>query len=376
MRKILIVVGTRPNFIKITRFKSENHLLGKPFDIRIVHTGQHYDDKMASVFFDQFELTPDYFLNIPSGSPSMQMAEIMLRLEKTILEFNPDLVMVPGDVNSTFAAALTCNKMNVKLAHLESGLRSFDRTMPEEFNRVLTDEVSDYFFVTEHSGMKHLEKEGKKMNHAFLVGNTMIDTMVAFDHKIQQNKIMSELNLLPSGYVLMTMHRPATVDSSDGLKKLIEVIGQITDRYQVVFPVHPRTMKRMSEFGLLPAVESNRRLVITEPLDYFAFQKLIIQAAFVLTDSGGIQEETTFRKIPCLTLRPNTERPCTVETGTNELIPFDYEIIRSKVNQIAEGKYKKGAIPPLWDGKSTKRILEHCLEIIPEKTFKKAFIPK
>ena len=212
MVKILIVVGTRPNFIKITQFKKVNAALGNPFDIKIVHTGQHYDDKMANVFFEQFELEPDFWLEIPAGSPNNQMAEIMLRLEKVILEFEPSLVMVPGDVNSTFAAALTCNKMNVKIAHIESGLRSYDRTMPEEINSILTDEITDYFFITEQSGYDILLKDGKKKEQLFFVGNTMIDTLVAFENKIKKDTVLEKLGLKPKEYVLMTMHRPATVD--------------------------------------------------------------------------------------------------------------------------------------------------------------------
>lgn len=360
MVKILIVVGTRPNFIKITQFKKVNAALGNPFDIKIVHTGQHYDDKMANVFFEQFELEPDYWLEIPAGSPNNQMAEIMLRLEKVILEFEPSLVMVPGDVNSTFAAALTCNKMNVKIAHIESGLRSYDRTMPEEINRILTDEITDYFFITEQSGYDILLNDGKKKEQLFMVGNTMIDTLVAFEEKIKKDNILEKLNLKPKEYVLMTMHRPATVDHHEGLSKLIDILEFVTQTYSVVFPIHPRTMHRLEKFGLKEKIGSLKKLILTEPLDYFSFQKLTADCKMVLTDSGGIQEETTFRQVPCLTLRANTERPSTVTIGSNELIPFDLDVIRNKIDSIKNGTYKKGNIPPLWDGNSTKRILELC----------------
>lgn len=363
-KKLLIVVGTRPNFIKVTCFKKENLLLGEPFDIKILHTGQHYDDKMANVFFEQFELTPDFFLNIPAASANTQMAEIMLRLEKIILQEKPDLVLVPGDVNSTFAAALTCNKMGVKIAHIESGLRSFDRTMPEEFNRILTDEVTDYFFVTEPSGRKHLIKEGKPENRIFFSGNTMIDSMVAFKHKIDQSEILNSLGLNTSEYALMTMHRPATVDHAEGLKKLLETLTVITGQLKVVFPVHPRTVQNLKNFALFDEFKNLQGLILTEPQDYFAFQKLIANCRFVITDSGGIQEETTFLRIPCLTLRPNTERPVTVDTGTNELVPFDISIITKKIDEIMSGRFKKGEIPEFWDGKSTKRILEFCKTVL------------
>ncbi len=368
MKRILIVVGTRPNFIKITQFKKINHQMGLPFDIKIVHTGQHYDSKMADIFFDQFELTPDFWLNIPAGSPNSQMAEIMLRLEKVMQEYKPDLLMVVGDVNSTFAAALTANKMNTKIAHIESGLRSNDRTMPEEINRILTDVITDYFFITEDSGQENLILEGKKPQQMFFVGNTMIDTLVAFDHKIQQSDILSKLNISSKEFVLMTMHRPATVDFKEGLKKLFDIIRLITKNHKLVFPIHPRTMHRIEEFGMQNEIKNNDKLILTEPLDYFAFQKLIHDCAYIVTDSGGIQEESTFRRIPCLTLRANTERPSTVEIGSNELMPFDIHAISKKINSITNGKYKKGAIPPLWDGKSTQRILKHCINILDVKT--------
>jgi len=367
MVKILIVVGTRPNFIKITQFKKVNAALGNPFDIKIVHTGQHYDDKMAAVFFEQFELEPDFWLEIPAGSPNNQMAEIMLRLERVMLEYQPSLVMVPGDVNSTFAAALTCNKMNVKIAHIESGLRSRDRSMPEEINRILTDEITDYFYITEQSGYDNLLKEGKKKEQIFFVGNTMIDTLVAFEDKIKQDNVLNKLKLTPKEYVLMTMHRPATVDHHEGLNRLIDIIEFVCRTYSVVFPIHPRTMHRLEKFGLKERISSLKKLILTEPLDYFSFQKLTADCKLVLTDSGGIQEETTFRQVPCLTLRANTERPSTVTLGSNELIPFDLEIIRGKIEMIKNGTYKKGNIPPYWDGAATRRILESCRIIFAEE---------
>lgn len=370
MIKILIIVGTRPNFIKITQFKKINTLLGNPFHIKVVHTGQHYDDKMAAVFFEQFELEPDFWLNIPSGSPNEQMAEIMLRLENVVQEYEPSLVMVVGDVNSTFAAALTCNKMNVRLAHIESGLRSHDRTMPEEINRILTDEITDYFFITEQSGYDNLIKEGKKKEQLFFVGNTMIDTLVAFENKIQKETVLEKFGLKPKEFVLMTMHRPATVDHHEGLTRLIEIIDFVCQSYKVVFPIHPRTMNKLESFGLKDKIHSLKKLILTEPLDYFSFQKLTADCKLVLTDSGGIQEETTFRQIPCLTLRANTERPSTVIIGTNELIPFDMKVVREKIESIKNGTYKKGTIPDCWDGNSTKRILEACRKIFAEELIK------
>lgn len=362
-KRILIVVGTRPNFIKVTQF----HKVVKQYtnlECRIVHTGQHFDDKMSKVFFRQFNLEPDIYLNIEPGTPVAQMAAIMQGLEKTVNDYKPDLMIVPGDVNSTLAASLVANKMNIPLAHLESGLRSFDRTMPEEFNRVLTDEVADYFFVTEQSGYDHLINEGHKPDKIYFVGNTMIDTMVAFADKIEQSDIDKKLGLTPKHYVLMTMHRPATVDSEDGLRKLINLIKYITAKYKLVFPIHPRTVKNLEKHGLHDEIKNNKNLILSEPLDYFAFQKLVKHSLLIVTDSGGIQEESTFLQIPCLTLRPNTERPVTVTLGTNELIPFDEKVIEDRITKIENGQAKKGKVPPMWDGKATERIVKIISELL------------
>ena len=355
---IHILIGTRPNFIKVTRFK-EVAATYPYMNIKIIHTGQHYDEKMADVFFRQFNLVPDYYLNIPQVSANKQIAEIMIRLEDLMNQIGkPDILLVPGDVNSTLAGALTANKLGIKLAHIEAGLRSFDRTMPEEFNRLIADELSDLFFVTEPSGLQHLEEEGKNKNVIHFVGNTMIDTMVAFETEIEASTILNELKISTEKFVLMTMHRPATVDNKIELEKLISLIEYITKKYKVIFPIHPRTIKNAKEFNLHERIVSNQNLICTEPLDYFAFQKLVKNCTFILTDSGGIQEESTFRQKPCLTLRPNTERPVTVDEGTNTLLPFDLEIVKKNISEIENGTYKTGIIPRWWDGKATERILE------------------
>jgi UDP-N-acetylglucosamine 2-epimerase (non-hydrolysing) len=357
MKKILVVVGTRPNFIKVTQFPSEikKHA---GLDCKIVHTGQHFDKNMADVFFEQFRLQPDIFLNVEAGSPISQMADIMKALEKTVNEYKPDLMIVPGDVNSTLAGALTANKMNLPIAHLESGLRSLDRAMPEEFNRVLTDDLSDYFFVTEQSGYDNLINEGKNKDRIYFVGNTMIDTLVAYSKEIDSCGILNKFELTPKKFLLMTMHRPGTVDSLEGLKKLNTLIKNITGKYNLVFPAHPRTLHNLEKFGLLNELKQNKKLILSEPLDYFSFQRLVKDSLMVITDSGGIQEESTFLGVPCLTLRPNTERPVTVTLGTNELIPFDEKLIESRIESVENGAYKKGAVPPMWDGKATERILK------------------
>ena len=363
-KKILIVVGTRPNFIKVTQFKKIAAAV-LSLEFKIVHTGQHYDAKMADVFFEQFDLQPDYFLNISQGSANSQMAQIMVKLEELIENtYKPDLLIVVGDVNSTFAAALTANKLNIKIAHLESGLRSFDSSMPEEHNRVLTDAITDYFFITEPSGMDNLIHEGKNKEKLFYVGNTMIDTMVAFEQQIQNSDIESQLHIKAKEYILMTMHRPATVDNKEGLLRLIELIDRISETNIIIFPIHPRTLKNIDGMGLLQQFKNNKQLILTDPLDYFAFQKLILDAKFILTDSGGIQEESTFRKVPCLTLRPNTERPVTITIGTNTLVPFDIPFILGFISQIENGAYKQGKVPEHWDGKSTQRIIKIISEIL------------
>jgi UDP-N-acetylglucosamine 2-epimerase (non-hydrolysing) len=361
-KRIVIVVGTRPNFIKITQFKklAANYT---QLEFKIVHTGQHSDEKMAQVFFSQFNLMPDYFLNISATTPNSQIAEIMIALEKYFGEYKPDLICVVGDVNSTMAAAITANKLNIPLAHIESGLRSFDSTMPEEFNRIVTDNLSDYYFITEQSGYDNLMKEGKSKNKLFFVGNTMIDTMVAYKNEIESAAILQSLQLEQSDYVLMTIHRPSNVDNVEGLAMLRDLILSVAQKRKIVFPIHPRTIKRIKEFGF-DEIFKISNLIITEPLDYFSFQKLIKCAKYILTDSGGIQEESTFLGVPCLTLRPNTERPITITEGSNELLDFDIAKISQRINDIETGKYKKSTTPQFWDGKATVRIVNHLKSIL------------
>lgn len=356
--KIYILVGTRPNFIKVTQFKKLAAQLFPSLSISIIHTGQHYDEKMADVFFRQFNLIPDYYLNISSASANKQIADIMIKLEGLVDKIGmPDVFLVPGDVNSTMAGAVFANKFNIKLGHIEAGLRSFDRSMPEEFNRIVTDELCDMYFVTEPSGIQHLRNEKKDVSAIHYVGNTMIDTMVAFEDQIEASAILKNLVLEEGQFVLMTMHRPATVDNKYELQKLLQLTEYLTGRYKIVFPIHPRTKKNAKEFGLYDRLANNKRLICTGPLDYFAFQKLIKTCAFIITDSGGIQEESTFRQKPCLTLRPNTERPVTVDEGTNTLLNFDIDMVKKYILEIENGQYKKGKIPALWDGKATERIL-------------------
>lgn len=360
---VLILIGTRPNFIKVTKFKEVAAKLYPSLKIYIVHTGQHYDEKMADVFFRQFKLEPDYYLNISPASANNQIAEILIKLEELINKIGrPDFLLVPGDVNSTLAGAIFANKSGIKLGHIESGLRSFDRTMPEEINRIITDELSDLYFVTEPSGLKHLTQENKKSSAIHYVGNTMIDTMLAFEKEIEASTVLNDLDISAGRFVLMTMHRPATVDNRKELMKLINLIEIVSEKHKVIFPIHPRTIKNAKEFELYDKLIGNSQLICTEPLDYFSFQKLVKECAFIITDSGGIQEESTYRQKPCLTIRPNTERPVTVDEGTNTLLSFDLDVLEGYIRQIENGTYKTGKVPQLWDGQATERILKVLME--------------
>ncbi|MBN4071175.1 UDP-N-acetylglucosamine 2-epimerase (non-hydrolyzing) [Crocinitomix catalasitica] len=363
-KKILVSIGTRPNFIKITQFRKIADRYKDQIELKILHTGQHFDNKMSRIFFDQFDLQPDFIIDLESRSPTSQMGEIMMKMERFCEEYDPDLLMTPGDVNSTLAAALVANKLGIKLAHIESGLRSKDRKMPEEINRILTDEISDLLFVTEQSGVDNLKLSGKSDDQILFVGNTMIDTLVAFSDKIDQSDILTRLDVSEGSYALMTMHRPSNVDSIEGLNNLIETITTIGKRMKIVFPIHPRTLNMTRQYHLEEKLTSIQQLLLLEPLGYFAFQKLVKNAAVVVTDSGGIQEETTYYKIPCLTLRENTERPSTLEIGTNELIEFNSSIIEQKIKTIQNGKFDEGEIPKFWDGKATERIFEHLHNLL------------
>lgn len=358
-KKILTVIGTRPNYIKVTQFEKEFSKYPDQFEYRLLHTGQHYDRNMRDIFFEQLKLNKiDYALGITHGTPGAQIGEIISKMDAVVHEWKPDLIIVVGDVNSTLAASIVANKSNTKLAHVESGLRSRDLQMPEEWNRLVTDQLADFLFVTEQSGKENLLAEGKKEEQIFFVGNTMIDTLVAFESDIDASPVLNKMNLSPESYVLMTIHRPSNVDQPESLKKLADLIQFVSSNYQIVFPIHPRSMNNIKKFGLEKSFTENKNLLLTEPLDYLAFQKLIKHCKLVITDSGGIQEETTFRRIPCLTLRENTERPITIELGTNELIPFDLAVIEQKISSIEKGTFKKGTVPPLWDGKATERILK------------------
>jgi UDP-N-acetylglucosamine 2-epimerase (non-hydrolysing) len=357
MKKILNIVGARPNFMKVAPL---HRAFGQSANIesKIVHTGQHYDAKMSDVFFNQLELPkPHYFLGIGGGSHAQQTAKIMIEFEKVAEAEQPDLVLVVGDVTSTIACALVASKMHIPIAHVEAGLRSGDRRMPEEINRILTDSISDLLFVTEQAGIDNLKREGVPAEKVFMVGNCMIDSLVHYRAKAQTMDVLSQFGYHKNDYVLMTMHRPANVDTPEGLASILQIIADTTQHRKVLFPIHPRTRSNIEKFGLQSKLEAISGLTLTEPQGYLEFLNLMENAALIVTDSGGIQEETTYLQVPCLTFRDSTERPSTVEIGTNQLLAdLNPATVYSKVAEILSGKAKKGAIPPLWDGHAAERI--------------------
>ena len=314
----------------------------------LVHTGQHYDANMSDVFFEQLGIpAPDVNLAVGSGTHARQTAEIMTRFEPVLLERQPDLVLVYGDVNSTVATALVCAKLGVRVGHVEAGLRSFDRTMPEEINRLVTDQLADLLFTPSEDGDVNLQKEGIPAEKIFRVGNVMIDSLVKLLPAAQRQK----QNGPPERYALVTLHRPANVDDSIILKRILQSLLEVSHDLSVIFPAHPRTRKRIADFGL-----HADQLQILDPLSYLEFLAMQSRATVVITDSGGIQEETTYLGVPCLTLRENTERPVTVSLGTNVLVGRDPDKLRSELSRILAGQAKKGTIPPLWDGHAGERI--------------------
>lgn len=371
MKKIISVVGARPNFMKMAPIHKQLLKHKSKVIHKIVHTGQHYDKKMSDVFFKELELPkPDIYLGVGSRSHAGQKAHIMIEFEKVLLKEKPDLVLVYGDVNSTTAASLVSSKMlnskglNIPVGHIESGLRSYDRTMPEEINRMVTDILSDYLFVTEPGGVRNLKKEGIDDRKIFFTGNTMIDSLKFYLKKIAKSNILNELCVSKENYALVTLHRPSNVDSKDNLKKILNIfksINKINPGLDIVFPVHPRTVKMLEKFNLKNSFDEIINLIITEPLGYLDFLNLTTNAKFVLTDSGGIQEETTYLQIPCLTLRENTERPVTTELGTNVICGLKEKLIIKKIMEIESGKFRKGKIPKLWDGNAAERVVKILL---------------
>jgi UDP-N-acetylglucosamine 2-epimerase (non-hydrolysing) len=357
-----IIAGARPNFMKIAPIieaikQAQNK--GNDIHYRLIHTGQHYDKNMSDNFFEQLGIPqPDINLEAGGGTQAEQTAAIMTRYEKVLLEKSTDLCLVVGDVTSTMACSIVAKKLNIKVAHVEAGIRSNDLSMPEEINRMVTDSITDCFFTTSEQANQNLLKTGVEKERIFFVGNTMIDTLLKNKPRFLKPTIFDELRLSEANYLVMTLHRPANVDQAEKLRHLIEQITSNVEGLPIIFPVHPRTVKIFSDLGIQAA-----NLYTVEPLGYLEFNYLVSKAKGVITDSGGITEETTVMGIPCITLRDNTERPETVEIGTNELIGTNPDAIAPYLKKLMDGQWKKGAIPSLWDGKTAERIVDHILEI-------------
>lgn len=373
--KVILVCGARPNFVKIGPLirainKYNSLRSSNPIEPLLVHTGQHYDYKMSKIFFENLELPePDIYLGIGSGTQAWQTGKIMIEFEKVLFQQRVDFVIVVGDVNSTLAASLAATKLHITIAHVEAGLRSYDRSMPEEINRLLTDVVSDYLFTPSQDANENLLREGIPEKKIFLVGNVMIDSLLYSKERAKQSSILHQLGLKQRNYAVLTLHRPHNVDDEKSLRTIVKALDIISQRITIVFPCHPRTSKNIERFGLghlFQPVEtrdaelgiSTNGILLAEPLSYLDFLKLIMNAALVMTDSGGIQEETTALGIPCLTLMNTTERPITITQGTNTLVGNGSERVIKEASRILNGKGKKGSCPELWDGKAAERIVE------------------
>lgn len=359
-KKIFLVAGARPNFMKIAPLW---HVLQKhteDFDTQIVHTGQHYDDNMSSVFFTQLQLPPPHFhLAVGSGTHGKQTAQTLEKVERVIHDESPDLVVVVGDVNSTLAAALAAVKLGVKVAHVEAGLRSFDKTMPEEINRVVTDHISDYLFVTEPIGVEHLAKEGIASDKVHLVGNVMIDTLRSMYPHISALNMSHHMHLKAQSYAVITLHRVSNVDNTESLTRIVHILHELSLRCRhIIFPLHPRTRKRLEQCGLMQDFIEISGLTLCEPLAYFEFLSLVSDAQLVMSDSGGIQAETTWMGVPCITLRDTTESPLTVTHGTNQLMPLMTKNVVQHIDTAVNFDKSTYTPPQLWDGHAAERIVD------------------
>ncbi|WP_020531589.1 non-hydrolyzing UDP-N-acetylglucosamine 2-epimerase [Flexithrix dorotheae] len=360
--QIDLIAGARPNFMKIApiidAIKAQQNK-GRSISFRLVHTGQHYDKKMSGDFFDELGIPqPDVNLGAGGGTQAEQTAKIMIGYEKLLFEKGTDLCLVVGDVTSTMACAIVAKKLNVKVAHVEAGIRSGDLTMPEEINRMVTDSITDYFFTTSKVANRNLLQLGIPENRIFFVGNTMIDTLLKKKDDFQKPDVWEEVGLKEAKYIVMTLHRPGNVDEEEKLKIMIETIVLQSQGMPIIFPVHPRTQQVLDRLGIkAPNFNS------IPPLGYLAFNFLVKNAKVVITDSGGITEETTVLGVPCMTLRDNTERPETITQGTNELIGTLPENLKPAFEKLFAGNWKKGSIPEKWDGKAAKRIIEHLIEL-------------
>jgi len=357
MLKFISVVGARPNFMKVAPLHRAFAAHADRVQHMICHTGQHYDEKMSKIFFEDLELPePDIYLGIGSGSHAEQTARVMVEFERVLIEHEPDLVIVVGDVNSTLACSVTASKLKIPVAHVEAGLRSFDRDMPEEINRLVTDVIADHLFVTEKAGMENLKHEGIADEKVHFTGHVMIDSLAYYREKSAASPALEQFGLQEKKYTLVTLHRPSNVDVRENLEKILSLFEQLQSETRFLFPVHPRTRSRIAEFGLDARFAAIESLTLCDPIGYLDFLKLMDNAALILTDSGGIQEESTWLQVPCVTLRENTERPITAEIGTNEIVGLDIPLAVEKSRAALNGSAKKGTIPELWDGRAAERI--------------------
>ncbi len=356
--KVVSVVGARPNFMKMAPLAREMRKFPE-IQNTLVHTGQHYDFAMSQVFFQDLELPePDVYLAVGSGSHAVQTAKVMVAFEELLRKERPDAVVVVGDVNSTLACALAAAKLCLPVAHVEAGLRSFDRTMPEEINRLLTDQMSELLFTTSPEAADNLLREGIAREKIHFVGNVMVDSLCLDRQKALASNARMRLGLDGEPYALLTLHRPSNVDDRATLEHILQAVRDVSRRIRVVFSVHPRTAAQVRDMGLTSAELDSKAMVFTDPLGRIDFLNLLLGASFVMTDSGGIQEETTFLQIPCLTLRDNTERPVTVTCGTNRLVSTDSDKLYQGAMEILSGKWTRGQIPDLWDGHAAERIVQ------------------
>ena len=363
MKRLACIVGARPNFMKIApilrAMKSNDSLVPT-----LIHTGQHYDKNLSDVFFEELGIArPDISLGVGSGSHAKQTADVLVAVEKVLVDAAEqgqpfDRMVVVGDVNSTMAAAIAATKLHIPVAHVEAGLRSFDRNMPEEINRILTDSICDMLLVSEPSGIENLQREGHPKENVHLVGNVMIDTLLTQVEEARKSGILSTLGFEKGSYGVVTLHRPANVDRPEILSGLVDVLANISSQLPLVFPIHPRTLSRLKEFDLLRRLDESAQIHCLEPLGYNDFLCLTSQAKVIVTDSGGLQEESTALGVACLTMRPNTERPVTVTEGTSTLIGSSADKLQKFLQQVIQGEYKSGKCPDLWDGRASERIVQ------------------
>ena len=368
-KKVLLIAATRPNFMKVAPIFNYVRNNKVNFDVKLLHTGQHYDDKMSKVFFDQLNLpTPDINLSVGSNTHTKQIAEIMVKFEDYVLDCKPDIVLAPGDVNSTLACSLVCSKLRIPLGHIESGLRSFDSDMPEEINRIVTDRISDYLYTPSVDANENLIKEGVSEDKIIFVGNIMIDTLKDQLREIDKIDLINHMGLYPKKYMVLTLHRPSNVDNKQVLESLIHNLLTLSSDKPIIFPIHPRTKNNILNFKLEKYFNFNNTIQLNkinaiDSLGYQEMLSLVKNSQCVITDSGGLQEETTYLKVPCFTVRENTERPITITSGSNNLVGLSRDLLIEKYNELDSLNYNNYELPKFWDGQTSIRIVNHLISL-------------